>query len=449
MRINRLQVENIKRIKAAQVEFDPKQNVFQISGKNAQGKTSLMDSIWLAVGGGDAGKNVVNPIRKGETEGKVTVDLGDMIVTRIYKRAENGDIKTALQVEGKAEAGPDGKVRRVTYSSPQTLLDGLIGKLAFDPLQFAGQSEREQRKTLMALTGLQDELEAIDLKRGSIFDQRTLVNRDIKQLDGQIAGIEFVDPKTPDEETDPATVLQEMQAAQNIINRNNDDRRAAEIAGQNAMIAAQLVDRAKNEVARLEAALLQAKADVSDHIETHKAQAAIADELRGAADALVDPDMDIFNDKLADVQDTNKAVRRKQELAQLNAKRDQIHKESASLTGLIADLDKQKFEALKAAQFPIDGLGFDDTGITYNDTPWKDLCSAEQLRVSLAMAMAMNPVLKFIRISDGSLLDSDNVALIEAMAAEKGYQILMEVVDDSGTVGIYIEDGCVAGVQTC
>lgn len=447
MRINRLQVENIKRIVAAQVEFDPKQNVFQISGKNAQGKTSLLDSIWLALGGGDAGKGVVNPIRKGETEGKVTVDLGDMIVTRAYRRGDDGVIKTTLHVEGKMEAAPDSKVRRVTYSSPQTLLDGLIGKLAFDPLRFAGQSEKEQRKTLMALTGLEDELEAIDQKRSGIYDQRTLVNRDIKQLNGQIAGIGFVAPNTPDEEIDPATVLQEMQAAQKAIKENDEVRRTAGDTARLAQRFAIEADSAAEKVKQLESELKNMKEYAACCTKKYKEHALEADKLRGVADALADPDMDIFNDKLAELQETNKAVRRKQERTQLTVKLDQMMKESASLTVQISDLDKQKFEVLKAAQFPIDGLGFDDTGITYNDTPWKDLCSAEQLRVSLAMAMAMNPVLKFIRISDGSLLDSDNIAMIEQMAAEKGYQILMEVVDDSGTVGIYIEDGSVAGVQ--
>lgn len=57
------------------------------------------------------------------------------------------------------------------------------------------------------------------------------------------------------------------------------------------------------------------------------------------------------------------------------------------------------------------------------------------------MAMALNPTLRVIRIDDASLLDSDHMAMMEAMAAEQDYQIWAEIVDESGKVGIYIEEG--------
>ena len=96
---------------------------------------------------------------------------------------------------------------------------------------------------------------------------------------------------------------------------------------------------------------------------------------------------------------------------------------------------------------PISGLGFDDDGVTYQGVPLKQASAAEQLRVSVAMAMALNPKVRVIRITDGSLLDSDNLALIEQMAADQDFQVWIERVDETGTVGVVIEDGQVAGVQ--
>ncbi len=39
------------------------------------------------------------------------------------------------------------------------------------------------------------------------------------------------------------------------------------------------------------------------------------------------------------------------------------------------------------------------------------------------------------------MIDSKNMAILEEMAKENDYQFWIERVDESGTVGIYIEDG--------
>lgn len=113
-------------------------------------------------------------------------------------------------------------------------------------------------------------------------------------------------------------------------------------------------------------------------------------------------------------------------------------------TEAIAALDARKAEGLATATFPIDGLSFGEGGVTYNGVPFCQASSGEQLRVSLALAMAMNPELRVIRITDGSLLDSENMRLIEEMATASDYQVWIERVDEAGTAGVLIEDGTVA-----
>ena len=50
LKINKLEIENVKRIKAVKIE--PTQNGLTIiGGKNNQGKTSVLDSIAWALGG--------------------------------------------------------------------------------------------------------------------------------------------------------------------------------------------------------------------------------------------------------------------------------------------------------------------------------------------------------------------------------------------------------------
>lgn len=82
MRIVKLQAENVKRLKC--VEITPDGSTVVISGRNAQGKTSVLDSIWLALGGGAAARTTVRPIRDGEKRASVTLDLEEIIVTRTW-----------------------------------------------------------------------------------------------------------------------------------------------------------------------------------------------------------------------------------------------------------------------------------------------------------------------------------------------------------------------------
>ncbi|MDE2470486.1 MAG: AAA family ATPase, partial [Bradyrhizobium sp.] len=62
MKIIRLESENIKGLRA--VEVEPDGNVVIIGGKNGAGKSSVLDSMWYALGGKDALPS--KPIRNGE-----------------------------------------------------------------------------------------------------------------------------------------------------------------------------------------------------------------------------------------------------------------------------------------------------------------------------------------------------------------------------------------------
>jgi hypothetical protein len=122
--------------------------------------------------------------------------------------------------------------------------------------------------------------------------------------------------------------------------------------------------------------------------------------------------------------------------------------EAAELEADIAAVDAAKAEALRQARFPVPGLAFTaDGGVTLNDLPLEQASSAEQLRVSLAMGIALNPRLKVLLIRDGSLLDETSMRLIAEMAEQAGAQVWIEIVSTGG-VGIVIEDGQVAGAET-
>ena len=108
---------------------------------------------------------------------------------------------------------------------------------------------------------------------------------------------------------------------------------------------------------------------------------------------------------------------------------------------------KTKEDAIASAKMPIDGLSLSGGQVVLNGIPFDQSSSAEQLRTSVAIAMAANPKLKVIRIKDGSLLDEDGLKIIEGLASGNGYQVWIETVNTSGKIGIYMEDGAVAHVN--
>lgn len=401
MRIVQLTAENIKRLRA--VDITPEGHLQVVAGRNGQGKTSVLDAIWFALGGKDAQKATAKPIREGQSRASVRLDLGDMIVTRTWA----GD-KTALKVESK-----DG----TRYSSPQAMLDEIVGRLSFDPLAFTNLSARDQRDMLLSLVDLPSDPAELDRRRATLFEQRTEIGREGRQLEGHLAGLPDVPDDVPDAEVSSADVLAELRTAKAAADDIERAVRAAEVAESTR-------DRA-------EAALVAAQDDFDRAIATLKA---LPDS----------PDVLEIEDRLAGLDNVNAAVRTKAERRRVAEQVRETRARYEAKTEAIEALDREKAEGLAAAQFPVEGLSFDDDGVTYQGVPFTQASSAEQLRVSIALAMAMNPRLRVIRITDGSLLDSANLDLIRSMAAEQDYQVWVERVDETGAVGVVIEDGQVA-----
>jgi len=397
MKILELKAENFKRLKA--VEITPDGTLQVIAGRNAQGKTSVLDAIWHALSGAAAKKSTSKPIRDGEDHAEITLDLGDLKVTRTF----TADGKSTLKVES-----PEG----ARYPSPQKVLDELIGRLSFEPLAFAVAPAKEQLATLLELVELPFDPAVIAGQRLAAFEARTDVNRRVKVLDGQIVGMKVPPADLPEIEIASADVLTELREGQAHNER---------------------VDSVMRHLAGAEAAATGlGNVDGSP----------VVGLIRQTVEALPElVDIEQFQKQLTDLEQTNAQVREGIRRREVVATRDALNAEVAAYTGRIEALDTFKSDSLAQAKMPLEGLGFDEDGVTYQGVPFSQASGAEQLRVSMAIAMAVNPKLRVIRITDGSLLDSTNMALIEEMAREGDFQVWVERVDESGSVGIVIEDG--------
>jgi DNA repair exonuclease SbcCD ATPase subunit len=398
-KIIRLATTNYKRMVAAEITPDPDGNLVIVAGKNGQGKTSLLDSITAALGGVNA-KTTPKPIRDGEERAEIVLETEELIVTR--KFTASGSTLTVKSIDG------------AVYPKGQAKLDDLLGKLSLDPLAFTQLSDRDQLATLLDLVELPFDLDKLAAERKETFEQRAEANRGVKSLAGQLAGYPTFDVDNDYEEVSVSALIAEYRAGQALNEKIAEADRAVEAW------------RAK--VDRLTAELAEAQAALD-----------IASDYSAKAPAPVD--VDAIQEKIDDAEQTNAKAREYSDYLAIVSKHADAVADADKLTARLAEIDQKKAAGLEAATFPIEGLGFDETGVTYQGVPFKQASGAEQLRVSLAMAIALNPKLRVIRIADGSLLDTDNLALVEAVAKENDFQVWIEMVGDGDGRGIIIEDG--------
>jgi DNA repair exonuclease SbcCD ATPase subunit len=397
MKIINLKAENVKKIKA--IDITPTDNTIVISGKNGQGKSSVLDSILFALGGKDALKNTPKPVRDGQEDARIEIDLGDYKVIRTF--TEKGT--TRLEVLSKEGA---------KFASPQTLLDEIVGRIAFDPLAFANMKPAEQRSILLDVLGLAKDVEALQNAYRSKYELRTFVGRELKTAQGHAASTSIPEnaPKAP---VDTVAVANELREAEQN-NRLIEDGEA-------------FLETGKKELARMEAEIKRHKAELKEAEAKLKKYKKV--------------DTTKLEERLASAGEMNRRYEQAKECVEAQEKANAKAVEQQQLTDEMNALLKQKDELITSAKLPIDGLNIDAEGVTFNAMPFTQLSSAEQLKISLAIAMSMNPKLRVMRIMDGSLLDSDNMAVIKEMAKTEDYQVWIERVEDNGQVGILIEDG--------
>lgn len=427
MKILSLQAENVKKIKA--IDITPTGDVIEITGRNGQGKTSVLDSIWMALGG----KNTFphKPIREGQDRAEIKIDLGDYIVQRIWTSNET----SYLQVTTKEGA---------KYPSPQSLLDKMIGNLSFDPLEFSRMKQEAQRELLAKVIGL--DLSQFDKAYREFYEARRLVGARMKQFN-----IEALSPEAqlPNEEISSADVMAELQGANAVIKNNNILRNNV----KDCALVINSIDIERDNLNREKENLLKKIEDVESKISNNLADRAKATEKHmaaiDAADNLVDPDMAKLTAKLQDIEEQNKQIRAENKNREIRKKHAETKAEYDQLTEKIDATMGLKKQTITEAKFPIPGLTFSvvDGTILYAGIPLDQCSASEQLKVSMALAMAINPKVRVIRITDGSLLDDSNLASIKEMARDNDFQIWIERVDASGQVGIYIEDGEVKAVN--
>lgn len=412
MKIVSLQAENVKRLRAVEIRPDPAGNMVIIGGQNEQGKTSVLDSIEMALRGGDS--LPPKPIREGATRARIVAELDDLSVKRTFTRSGS-----YLEITAKDGA---------KLKSPQALLDSLVGRLSFDPLCFSRQKPEEQAETLRKLVGL--DVSDLDAQRARLYDERTQKGRELKNARGSYD----VAPSWPDAPAAEVSLSELAAAWQAAVEYNRAGKTLAAVAAQ----AKRDVEQWRQTVAAAERHLRDSRAKLAEV----EAQAETAER---AAEGHEPKDELAAKRAMDSAEDINLKVRENAARRKLAANASAAQTEVDRLTAAIEQIDQQKRERLAAAAWPIPGLGLGESGVEFRGIPFRQCSSAQQLEISVAMGLTLNPKLRVLLIRDGSLLDDAHLAAIAAQARAADAQVWVERVGDKDASAVIIEDGSVRG----
>lgn len=436
MRITEVEVQDVMKITYVQVS--PEGSLTIVGGKNRAGKSSLLGSIAMALGGKKLCPE--KPIRQGAKQATVRVKIdGDdelmippsTVVRRFWLR-DDGSIKSELEIVSEdGYAAPE----------PQTLLNRILTNATFDPLYFTRLKPREQADTLRELVGI--DTAELDAKHEQLYATRTVVGREVKKLKGHVDSLPPYDDEAPDELQSASEVMERLQAAQEHNAANEEQKRHLDILEQRL---GQMEDQGREieeHITDLEQKLRALHARLDQNKRGREEQEAKIGAQRDRVEQLEYKDVESLREEAAGVDAVNQRVRQNQRRQEVAAAYSDKQSEYESLTEEIQQNRKEKQRLHESAQWPIEGLGFAESGVTFNELPFAQCSSAEQLRISVAMGFALNPKLKLLIIRDGSLLDEDSLTDVAKLAAEHGGQVFLERVGEGSECHVVLRDGAV------
>jgi DNA repair exonuclease SbcCD ATPase subunit len=412
--ITELRAENVKRLKAVEVHPDGAPIVV-VGGNNAQGKSSLLDSIAYALGG--KGLIPARPVRDGEDEASVEVTLAGsppLIVRRRWKKD-----RTTLEV---FEDHPTGKAK---LSSPQKILDAMCGRIAFDPLAFALMKPADQVATLKEVVGLDTSM--IDGQIAAAITDRADINRRVRDIEGELKGMPMPGDDVPDDDVDTALLATKLAAA------HEHNNKGAKLTSKQIDLTEEIV-RIRDDMVALENSLRTAQSALDD-------KRAELEETRRLMAEFVTMDPEPIKEQIANASAVNAKVQQKRARHIVETKYKAALAQAEDATARIEGMRQERLEMAENAEWPIPGLDFGESGVMFKGLPFDQASQAEQLRVAVAIGMATNPGIKVLLIRDGSLLDENSMMLLTELATDAGGQVWVERVGKEDGSMVVLEDG--------
>jgi hypothetical protein len=434
MRVIGLKVQDFKRIRV--MDITPNEFVNRISGANGSGKTSALDAIEVCLRGT---RNVPSkPVRKGAQKSIIEVGIGsdgkaEWIVRRSF--TEGGSKNGFLTVEP-----TDGKSR---LQGPQEFLNKLVGPNSFDPLEFIRMSSDKQFEALYKIVLPDVDPKSLDIEKNPDYLKRRELKKEIKALETRRDAIQIPD-NLPMEKRDETKLLKELGEVGEYNARIEREKRQREEIQRKTDEMAKDVAAKEEKIQELRAEIARLQAEVKEDKAIHVGTMNTIAKWEPLA-APKDPAH--YTQAINEARILNAAIDRRGQRDELQKEIDGISKRVDTISDQLDELEAKQTKAIEEAKFPIPGLAFGNEEVIFEGIPFAQVSNADQIRASVAIGMADNPELRVMRIKDGSLLDDASMKIIADMCVKEDFQLFCEIVDTSGDVGVYLEEGEVKAVN--
>ena len=413
MKINKLEIENVKRVKA--VRMEPSANgLTVIGGKNNQGKTSVLDAIAWALGG--------ESFRPSEAARK-----GSVIPPNLKIVMNNG-----LVVERKGKNSSLKVTDPSGQKAGQQLLDSFVEKLALNLPKFMESSGKEKAKTLLQIIGVGEQLTAMNQQETELYNERLAIGRIADQKE-KYAKEQPYFPEVPKDLVSPSDLIRQQQE---ILARNGENQRKRELANQ----ILESYNRQCGLVKSLETELLEAKQRLN----------ALADDLETAnktAKDLQDESTAELEASLASIEEINRKVRANLDKEKAEDDAREYRKQYQGLTEQLEKVREEKAALLDSAELPLPELSVRDGELIYKGQKWDNMSGSDRLKVSTAIVRKLNPECGFVLLDKLEQMDLDTLQEFGSWLESEGLQAIATRVSTGEECSILIEDGYVVGAE--
>lgn len=420
IKINKLEIENVKRVKA--VKLEPSQTGLTIvGGNNNQGKTSVLDSIAWALGGA-----AYKP-SKAERDGSVTPPHLHIVLSNglvVERKGKNSELKVT-----------DSKGQK----AGQQLLDSFVEKLALDLPKFMEASDTEKANTLLNIIGVGSQLKELELQEKEIYNERLAIGR----IADQKAKFAKEQEYFPDAPKDLISASELIQKQQEILARNGENQKKRDRLSEITFEKLRIFDEAQ----RLEEQIKSLQERLDERKKAYENAAKDEAIAMKTANELQDESTEELEKSLADIEEINRKVRINldKDKAEDDAREYQVQYDS--LTGKLNDVRKQKTELLNDATLPLPELTVDDGKLLYKGQQWDNMSGSDRLKVATAIVRKLKPDCGFVLMDKLEQMDMITLKEFSEWLEKEDLQVIATRVSTGEECSIIIEDGYAKGSE--
>lgn len=413
IKINRLEAENIKRVKAVMIE-PTADGLTVIGGNNRQGKSSVLDAIMWALGGNKYRPSEAK--RQGSTiPPNIRIVLSNGFI--VERKGKNGTLKVT---------DPSGK------KSGQQVLDEFVEQLALDLPKFLGASDKEKAEILLQILGIGNELAALDKQETELCNERLAIGR----IADQKAKYAKEQPYYEDAPEELMSVSELIKQQQEILARNGENQKKRDHLAQ----LQNRRDALEDAVAKLAEELAVKRQELDSVL-------ADVDTARKSVKDLQDESTEELEKNIEDIEEINRRVRANLDKEKAEEEAKEYKDQYQALDQKIETVRKSRTSLLKDADLPLEGLSVEEGKLAYKGQKWDNMAGSEQLIVATAIVRKLNPQCGFVLLDKLEQMDLNTLDEFSRWLEAEGLQAIATRVSTGEECSIIIEDGYVAGQE--